>query len=330
MTAFRTLDESGDLTGKRVLLRVDLNVPVEDGAVTDATRIERVAPTIRELSDRGARVLLLAHFGRPKGRRVPDMSLAPVAPAVADAVGRPVAFADDCVGPKAEEALAHLGEWDRDLAPDSAAAALYEVWCEHIARRVLLPLLGDRLYEHFHGRRQWTNAFQYQVLPNLLAFPTARWFGRNGAEARDDVLREALDGALEELTGSLGEDVAAWRWGALHKASFVGRLALIPDLAEMFTAGVVEMGGDEQTINQAMYEPGWSYDVSVAPSWRQILDLSDWDASLGVHPGGQSGNPASPHFHDQLELWGAGKHHPLPFSRNAVDKATRSTLRLHP
>ena len=229
-----------------------------------------------------------------------------------------------------KEALALLGEWDRDLAPDSAAAALYEVWCEHIARRVLLPLLGDRLYEHFHGRRQWTNAFQYQVLPNLLAFPTARWFGRNGAEARDDVLREALDGAIEELTGSLGEDMAAWRWGALHKASFVGRLALIPDLAEMFTAGVVEMGGDEQTINQAMYEPGWSYDVSVAPSWRQILDLSDWDASLGVHPGGQSGNPASPHFRDQLELWGAGEHHPLPFSRDAVEKATRSTLRLHP
>jgi len=229
-----------------------------------------------------------------------------------------------------KEALALLAEWDRDLAADSAEAALYEVWCEHIARRVLLPLLGDRLYEHFHGRRQWTNAFQYQVLPNLLAYPTARWFGRNGAEARDDVLREALDGAIEELTGSLGEDMAAWRWGALHKASFVGRLALIPDLAAMFTAGEVEMGGDEQTINQAMYEPGWSYDVSVAPSWRQILDVSDWDASLGVHPGGQSGNPASPHFRDQLELWGAAKHHPLPFSRDAVEKAARSTLRLRP
>ena len=98
MAAFRTLDDAGDLKGKRVLLRVDLNVPVKDGAVTDATRIERVAPTIRELSDRGAKVALLAHFERPKGKRVPEMSLAPIAPAVAEVVGRPVGFVDDCVG----------------------------------------------------------------------------------------------------------------------------------------------------------------------------------------------------------------------------------------
>jgi len=93
-----------------VLLRVDLNVPVTEGLVTDATRIERVAPTIAELSDRGAKVALLSHFGRPKGRRVPDMSLAPVAPAVADAVGGPVGFVEDCIGAAAERAVAALGD----------------------------------------------------------------------------------------------------------------------------------------------------------------------------------------------------------------------------
>ena len=110
MRTFRTLDDSGDLKGKRVLLRVDLNVPVKDGAVTDATRIERVAPTIRELSDRGAKVALLAHFERPKGKRVPEMSLAPIAPAVAEVVGRPVDFVNDCIGPEAEAAVAKLGD----------------------------------------------------------------------------------------------------------------------------------------------------------------------------------------------------------------------------
>jgi phosphoglycerate kinase len=110
MKSFRTLDDAGDLRGKRVLLRVDLNVPVKDGAVTDATRIERVAPTIRELSDKGAKVALLAHFERPKGRRVPEMSLAPIAPAVAAAVERPVGFVDDCIGPAAERAVAGLGD----------------------------------------------------------------------------------------------------------------------------------------------------------------------------------------------------------------------------
>jgi penicillin amidase len=228
-------------------------------------------------------------------------------------------------------ALTLLTEWDRDIAADSAAAAVYEVWNKHIALRVLRPLLNDEeLLTHFYGRRQWTNAFQYQVLPNILAYPTARWWGRNGAEARDDALRETLDTALDELATALGEEMAAWRWGALHKATFAGRLALIPDLAEMFTAGVVEMGGDEQTVNQGLFEPGWSYDVVVAPSWRQILDLSDWDASLGTHTVGQSGNPESPHFADLLPLWAEGKHHPMPFTREAVERHVEGRLRLTP
>jgi phosphoglycerate kinase len=107
--AFRTLDEAGDLAGKRVLLRVDLNVPVHDGGFTDTTRIERVAPTIRELSDRGAKVALLAHFDRPKGKRVPEMSLAPVALAVANIVERPVGFIGDCIGEEVKQVVASLG-----------------------------------------------------------------------------------------------------------------------------------------------------------------------------------------------------------------------------
>ncbi len=108
--AFRTLKDAGDLKGRRVLLRVDLNVPVKDGVVTDATRIERVAGTIKLLSDKGAKVALLAHFERPKGKRVPEMSLEPIAPAVAEIVGRPVRFVDDCIGPQAEAAVAKLGD----------------------------------------------------------------------------------------------------------------------------------------------------------------------------------------------------------------------------
>ncbi|MEM8701030.1 MAG: phosphoglycerate kinase [Pseudomonadota bacterium] len=110
MMAFKTLDDLSVLTGKRVLVRVDLNVPMDGGKVTDTTRIERVLPTIRELSDKGAKVILLAHFGRPKGERVADMSLAPVAPAVADLLGKPVAFADDCIGPVAADAIAALAD----------------------------------------------------------------------------------------------------------------------------------------------------------------------------------------------------------------------------
>jgi penicillin amidase len=243
----------------------------------------------------------------------------------------PQLVAVDPADDRQKEALALLAEWDHRLDIDSSSAAIYEVWCKHIALHVLGPQFDDeRLLTHFFGRRQWTNAFQYQVLPNLLSYPTAAWWGENGTPARDRVLREALEAALVELTNHLGDDLDAWRWGSLHKARFAGRLALIPDLSDMFTAAEVELGGDEQTLLQGSFEPGWSYDVVVTPSWRQILDLSDWDASVGTHTVGQSGNPASPHFKDLVDLWANGRHHPLPFTRRAVEDAAESTLRLLP
>ena len=100
---FRTLDDI-DVRSKRVLVRVDLNVPVENGKVADTTRIERVAPTIREIADKGGKAILLSHFGRPKGPD-PTQSLKLVAPAIAAVLKRPIAFAEDCIGEKAAAAV---------------------------------------------------------------------------------------------------------------------------------------------------------------------------------------------------------------------------------
>ena len=108
--SFRTLDDV-DLKGKRVLLRVDLNVPMENGRVTDAARLERVGPTITEIADKGGKVILLAHFGRPKGRDAKE-SLKPVAEALANVIKKPVAFADDCIGESAEKAVAAMKDGD--------------------------------------------------------------------------------------------------------------------------------------------------------------------------------------------------------------------------
>lgn len=112
MPKFRTLDDLADIRGKRVLLRVDLNVPTEDGKVTDKTRIERVAPTIRELSEKGAKVVLLAHFGRPKGAPDAQYSLEPIAAATAEVLGLPVAFAADAIGDQATAAVSALKDGD--------------------------------------------------------------------------------------------------------------------------------------------------------------------------------------------------------------------------
>ncbi|TCR91654.1 phosphoglycerate kinase [Rhizobium sp. BK376] len=112
MPAFKTLDDLTDIAGKRVLVRVDLNVPVKDGKVTDATRIERVAPTILELADKGAKVILLAHFGRPKDGPSDEFSLSQIVPAVNSVLGRDVAFASDCIGTPVTDAIAKMSNGD--------------------------------------------------------------------------------------------------------------------------------------------------------------------------------------------------------------------------
>lgn len=104
---FRTLDDL-HVAGKRVLLRADLNVPLRDGKVADTTRLERLCPTIRELSEKSAKVIVCSHFDRPKGKRVPEMSLAPVAQALGGVLGRRVLFAEDCIGIPAQQAVERM------------------------------------------------------------------------------------------------------------------------------------------------------------------------------------------------------------------------------
>jgi len=171
--AFRTLDAL-EPRGKRVLLRADLNLPVKDGQITDMTRIERLCPTITELCDKGARVIICSHFDRPKGKRVPEMSLKPMQAALAAALGKPVAFSEDCVGAKAEAAAMalkdgeilllentrfHAGEEKNDPALSAGLAALADVFVndafsaahrahastEGVAR--LLPAYAGRLMQ---------------------------------------------------------------------------------------------------------------------------------------------------------------------------------------
>ncbi|MEL6645090.1 MAG: phosphoglycerate kinase [Pseudomonadota bacterium] len=109
--AWKTLDEI-DVSGKTVLTRVDINVPMEDGRVTDTTRIERIRPTVLDILSKGGRPVLLAHFGRPKGKVVPEMSLAHIRGTVEEVLGAPVAFAEDCIGLPAKKAVADMGEGD--------------------------------------------------------------------------------------------------------------------------------------------------------------------------------------------------------------------------
>lgn len=227
-------------------------------------------------------------------------------------------------------AVGLLDGWDGDLAVDSAAACVYQAWCHHVADLVLRPALGDALFTHLYGRGVSTGTWRALVLPGLLERPTARWFGADGAEARDDVLRRALDAALDELEERLGPDPSAWRWGGLHRVVFAGQLAAFPGMAEFFTAGVVGKGGDDDTLDQGAFEPERRYDAVVIASCRQIHDLSGPDASTATNTLGRSGHPGSPSWNDQLPLWSTGRRHPMPITREAVEAVEAGTATLVP
>ena len=191
---FRTLDQA-DVACKRVLVRIDLNVPVENGKVTDTTRIERVAPTISEIVEQGGKAILLSHFGRPKGFD-PQQSLEPLVPAIAEILGRPVAFAGDCIGAKAlaavdalqsgdvlclENTRFHPGEERND--PDFVAQ---------------LAALGDIFVNDAFSAAHRAHASTEGLARKLPAYA-----GR-GMEAELDALHRALDAPLRPVAAIVG------------------------------------------------------------------------------------------------------------------------------
>ncbi len=210
------------------------------------------------------------------------------------------------------DALTQLDAWDGDLAADSVPAALFETWCDEIARRVLTPRLGEELTDAYLA---WREPFRCVALPRLLRDRHDGWLD-------DDLLRAALDDAIGRADGRT--------WGELHRLRLAHPLASIPGLEELFVAADLPWGGDEQTVNQAGIDGTQGFATAVIPSWRVVYDLSDLDRSAGVLPSGNSGDPASPHWADQIDLYAAGELRPLAFSPAAIEAATVATLTLEP
>ena len=171
MPSFRTLDDLRP-QGKRVLVREDFNVPLKDGRVTDATRIERAVPTLRELSEKGAKVIALSHFGRPRGKPDPAFSLKPLVEALSRAVGgKPVAFAKDCVGPEAEGVVAALKPGDVALLENLRFHPEEEANDIGFARK--LAALGDLYVNDAFSASHRAHA-SIEALPRLLPAAAGR------------------------------------------------------------------------------------------------------------------------------------------------------------
>ncbi|MBI4663592.1 MAG: penicillin acylase family protein [Verrucomicrobia bacterium] len=214
-----------------------------------------------------------------------------------------------------------LTKWDCVVSKDFAAAALFEIWWPKIGPVVFKPRLPEKAWPLLAGRLSAVKTLQ------VLKQPTPRWFGSNPRSSRDAILLNTLSEAVAEANSKLGHDPQKWRWGTLHKAAFPHTLSTDETRRALFDLGPVERGGDSFTVNMT---GGSNFKQDNGASYRQLLDLAEWDRSLAVNVPGQSGQPQSQHYDDLLALWAEGRYYPLLFSRTKIEEAAQEKLILEP
>jgi len=229
VTGFRTLDDLGAVSGKRILVRVDLNVPMANGAVSDATRLEAAVPTISELADKGGIVLLLAHFGRPKGKADQAYSLRQVVPALSQVVGRPVTFIDDCLGASAKTAIDGLEPGDIAVLENTRFHAGEEKNDPEVARE--MAQLGD-----IYVNDAFSTAHRAHVSTEGLAHLLPAYAGRS-MQAELEALEKALGKPQRPVAAVVGGAKVSTKLDVLlHLVDKVDHLIIGGGMANTFLA----------------------------------------------------------------------------------------------
>jgi penicillin amidase len=236
--------------------------------------------------------------------------------------------------PAARQAREALAAWDGELTAQSVGGAIYarlrEKLLQEAYHEVAGPLGQVSGVGAFAGLPG--SAYLWRALPQLLERVAPRddsWLpaGRTG----DDLLSKAWEATIAELSDQLGDDVNEWRYGRYHTLTLRHPLGAAAALAPLFNRGPFPMGGDEDTVR--MGHAPRKYAVQpfyIAPSYRQICDLSNWDRSLSIHAGGQSGQPGSKHYADLVEGWRTMQYHPMAWSRARVEDIVAERLTLEP
>jgi penicillin amidase len=230
---------------------------------------------------------------------------------------------------KLAEAVDLLRAWDGRTVRESAAAALFESLRIHIIDEVYGDELGERLLEK--ARPSLLTA-----LVNSLPDENTVWFDdiyTQEVETREVILLRALEASVNELSEKLGGSMSKWRWGDLHTATFENQSlgqSGISLIEALFNRGPVEVDGSFFTVNNTGYDPSVSYAVAMVPSYRQIIDMSDFSRSLSIHTTGQSGHAFHPHYDDMIDLWRNIEYHPMLWARQEITAATEAHLTLQP
>jgi penicillin amidase len=208
--------------------------------------------------------------------------------------------------------------WEGAMHADSAAALVYEVFVHQLIPLLLAkPLEGHALF----------NETTWGWLEKVLAEPHAHWFDLGQGETRDDVLRLALAETLAYLQKEFGPDPANWTWGKLHQIIYSHPLGESKLLAPFFNRGPYPVSGNGHTVC-ATHQGNFDSHTFGGPPYRMIVDLGDARNSVSLLTPGQSGQPGSPHYDDQIAAWSAGDYHPMLFIREDVEREMQHRLRL--
>lgn len=229
-----------------------------------------------------------------------------------------------------EQARDLLAEWDYQQTADSAGAAYFNAVWAQMVQRMFDAAADTELITSSGNDRFWL------VIENLWDDPSNVWWDDKTTpetEGRDELLATAQTAAADELRDQLGADPQGWRWGALHTLTFengtLGTSGIAP-IEMLFNRGPVEVGGSESAVDATGWTPSNGFEVDWVPSMRQVIDLSDFDASTWVNLTGNSGHAYNRNYSDQIDTWVAGGQFPWPFSDAAVREAARDTLTLVP
>jgi penicillin G amidase len=236
--------------------------------------------------------------------------------------------------PIARQAREALAAWDGELTADSVAGAIYARLREKLLQAAYSEVAGPLGFAAGLGAFAAlpSTGYLWRALPQVLERLAARddsWLpdGRTG----DGLLNEAWGATIAELRAELGNDVGSWRYGRYHTLTLRHALGAAAALAPLLNRGPFPTGGDSDTVRMG-HSPrqfaGQPY--YVAPSYRQICDLSNWDRSQSIHPVGQSGHPGSKHYADLIDAWRTMQYHPMPWSRARVEDVTAERLTLEP
>ncbi|MBY8990989.1 MAG: penicillin acylase family protein [Candidatus Lokiarchaeota archaeon] len=215
-----------------------------------------------------------------------------------------------------KEIIELLENWDYFLTKNSVAGIVYKIWYQEILRAILIPLIGIELFEVYLT----SNPFEIERLFKLF----------EEKDELEDTLFRAFENTIKFLTEKFSSDFTKWKWGDIHKVVLTHPFSQVNEEAKMLNIGPFKIGGDGNTLWNGSYDPTDEYKVIVGPSYRQIHDLSDWDKSIGVIPGGQAGLPFHKHYNDLMKLWVKGKYIPLLFTRKAISENLEGTFKLIP